>query len=77
MCPFRFLMQWADQYAAQSAWKDFALVKLCLGALGVLIGLSVPARRRKGAGILAALVFLPTYVLLIKDFIPFLTDQEA
>ena len=77
MCPFRFLMQRADQYAAQSTWKDFALVKLCLGALGVLIGLSVPARRRKGAGILAALVFLPTYVLLIKDFIPFLTDQEA
>ena len=77
MCPFRFLAQRADRYAAQSTWKDFALVKLCLGALGVLIGLSVPARRRKGAGILAALVFLPTYVLLIKDFIPFLTDQEA
>ena len=77
MCPFRFLIQRADRYAAQSTWKDFALVKLCLGALGVLIGLSVPARRRKGVGILAALVFLPTYVLLIKDFIPFLTEREA
>ena len=77
MCPFRFLMQRADRYAAQSTWKDFALVKLCLGALGVLIGLSVPARRRKGAGILAALVFLPTSALLIKDFIPFLTERET
>lgn len=76
MCPFRFLMQRADRYAAQSTWKDFALVKLCLAALGVLIGLSVPPRRRKGAGILAALVFLPTYVLLIKDFLPFLTSSE-
>lgn len=76
MCPFRFLMQRADRYAAQSTWKDFALVKFCLCAIGVLIGLSVPPRRRKEAGILAALVFLPTYVLLMKDFLPFLTDRE-
>ena len=76
MCPFRFLMQRADRYAAQSTWKDFALVKFCLAALGVLIGLSVPTRRRKVAGILAVLVFLPTYVLLMKDFLPFLASPE-
>ena len=76
MCPFRFLMQRADRYAAQSTWKDFALVKFCLASIGVLIGLSVPPRRRKEAGILAALVFLPTYVLLMKDFLPFLTARE-
>ena len=76
MCPFRFLMQRADRYAAQSTWKDFALVKFCLCAIVVLIGLSVPPRRRKGAGILAALIFVPTYVLLMKDFLPFLTSTE-
>ena len=76
MCPFRFLMQRADRYAAQSTWKDFALVKLCLGALGVLIGLSVSPRCRRGAGILAGLVFVPTYVMLLSRFLPFLRNSE-
>ena len=76
MCLFQVLMKRADRYAAQSTWKDFALVKICLGALGVLIGLSVPARHRKGAGLLAVLAFLRTYALLLKRFLPFLTSPE-
>ena len=42
-----WLFDRADRYAAQSTWRDFALVKLCLCSMGVLLGLLVPARRKK------------------------------
>lgn len=47
---------------------DIALLKLCLGALGVLIGLGVARKHRKSAGVLAGLVFCLTYVPLMGRF---------
>ena len=45
------LLNWlfdrADRYAAQSTWRDFALVKVCLFSMGVLMGLIVPMRKKK------------------------------
>ena len=72
----RFFLSCADRYAAQSTWKDFALVKLCLASIGVLLGLSIPARHRKGAALLAGLVALPTYLVLLRRFFPFLWEDE-
>ncbi len=78
MCLFQFLTNRADRYAAQSTWRDFALVKLCLGAMGVLIGMAIPHRHRNRAGLLAGVLFLTTYAALLGRFLPFLfsTDQE-
>ena len=76
MCIVQTLFRRADRCAARSTWKDFALVKLCLAALGVLIGLSIPAGKRRGAGVLALLTFIPTYVLLIRKFFPILFGRE-
>ena len=36
------LFSCANQYVKESDWKDFALVKLCLCAIGVMIGLAIP-----------------------------------
>lgn len=47
---------------------DIALLKLCLGALGVLIGLGAARKHRKSAGVLAGLVFCLTYVPLMGRF---------
>lgn len=41
------LFSCANQYVKESDWKDFALVKLCLCAIGVMIGLAVPKRKRR------------------------------
>lgn len=76
MCTVQTFFRRADRCAAQSTWKDFALVKLCLAALGVLIGLSVPAGKRRGAGVLAVLAFIPTYALLVWKFFPLLFGKE-
>ena len=40
----RWLFDRADEYAAESTWRDFALVKICLCAVGILLGLLVPSR---------------------------------
>ena len=73
----QILFDRADRYAAQSTWRDFALVKLCLFAGGMLAGLSVPVRRKKWTALAAGLVFLSTYVLLMERFLPFLLGREA
>ena len=43
------LIGWADGYLKECAWRDMALLKFCLGSLGVLIGLQVPKKRKKTA----------------------------
>ena len=66
----------ADRYAAQSTWRDFALVKICLFSMGVLAGLIVPLRKKKWTALAAGLAFLPTYVILMGRFLPFLLGQD-
>lgn len=71
-----WLFDRADRYAAQSTWRDFALVKACLFSMGVLMGLLVPFRKKKWAALGAGLVFLPTYALLLRRFLPFLLERD-
>lgn len=74
------LLNWlfdrADRYAAQSTWRDFALVKVCLFSMGVLMGLIVPVRKKKLTALGAGLLFLPTYVILLRRFLPFLFQRD-
>ena len=59
------LFSYADAYIKNCTWKDLALVKFCLCAIGVMIGLSVPKEKRK----IPFLVFLVTYFPLMGKFI--------
>ena len=74
------LLNWlfdrADRYAAQSTWQDFALVKVRLFSMGVLMGLIVPVRKKKLTALGAGLLFLPTYVILLRRFLPFLLERD-
>lgn len=58
----------ADAYVAQSDWTDFAMVKLCLGALGVALGVSLPEKHKKTALAASGVVFAATYVPLMARF---------
>ena len=66
------LLSAADAYIAKMNWKDMALVKLCLCAVGILLGLAAPKRARKWVALGAGLVFLATYVPLMLKFLPHL-----
>lgn len=52
----------ADRYLEESDWKDLAMLKFCLAAIGVLIGLQVPKDKKKPVALAAVTVFLVTYV---------------
>jgi len=54
-----------NRYAEQSSWKDFALTKICLCAIGILVGLNVPSGKKKSVVIISVIAFLGTYVVLM------------
>ena len=60
------LFELGNRYAAQSDWTDFALTKLCLCSIGVMIGANIHAGKKKNAMIAAGGVFAVTYVTLMK-----------
>ena len=63
------LLDYGDQFAKESTWKDFALVKLCLCAIGVMWGMTIPKKVQKPVAFIAILVLITTYVpLMLKVF---------
>ena len=65
----RKLLDLGNRYAKESSWKDFALVKFCLFAMGLAAGTQVPEKSKKAAVGTAAGVFAVTYIpLMAKVF---------
>lgn len=74
---FEWLFEKADEYISESDWKDFAVLKFCLCAIGILIGIFLKPKYKKPVGIVAFLVFIGTYVVLMKKFVGIcLRDDE-
>ena len=63
-----------SRYLKRMDLTDVALLKLCVGSLGVLVGLGCAKRHRKGAGLVAGLLFALTYVPLMGKFLATLLD---
>ena len=61
----RKLLDFGNLYAKNSSWKDFALVKFCLFAMGLTAGMRVPEKSRKAVTVVAVCVFAVTYVTLM------------
>lgn len=70
------LFEYADRYIKESDWKDIALLKLCLCAIGVLMGMSIAPKYKKKVMAAAAVVFGLTYVPLMKKFIGIIIDEN-
>ena len=68
------LLSAADAYIAKMNWKELALVKLCLCAAGVMLGLATPKKLRKWAALGAVIVFVATYLPLMLKFLPHLIN---
>ena len=63
------LLELGNRYAKRSTWKDFAAVKFCLCAIGVMIGVNIPSKYKKLSAGTAAAVFIATYIpLMTKVF---------
>lgn len=70
------LFCYADKYVEQSSWKDFALVKLCLFAMGIMAGIRIPDKNKRAAGWIAYFVFLATYLPLMSKFLRIVTEKD-
>ena len=57
-----------NQYVKESDWKDLALIKFCLCAIGVILGVNVAPKYKKTVTVVAALVFVVTYIPLMGKF---------
>ena len=69
------LLSATDACIAQMNWKDMALVKLCLCAMGTLWGLATPKRVRKWVAFGAMAVFVTSYLPLVCRFMPSLAEE--
>lgn len=63
------LFEGANEYVKESDWKDLSLIKFCLCAIGIMIGINVPREKKKTVLIGASVIFAMTYVPLMSKFI--------
>ena len=54
----RKLLNYGNEFAKQSTWKDFALLKFCLFSMGAIWGMTIPKKAHKPATCIATSVFL-------------------
>ena len=64
-----------NRYAQQSDWKDFALTKICLCAMGILIGLKISENKKKPIAIISGIAFLGTFALLLAKVFKFVKEM--
>lgn len=70
------LFDYANIYVQKCELKDFALLKICLCAVGIMIGLSIPEKKRKWPLAAAGVVFVFSYILLMAEFIKIVVDEK-
>ena len=70
------LLSLGNRYAQQSTWKDFALVKFCLFAMGLLAGMHMPEKHKKSAAKAAIFAFSATYVPLMAKLFRVAKEKE-
>ena len=63
------VFDYANEFLKQANWKDLALIKFCLCAIGILWGMALPKKMHKPAAFIAISVFVSTYIpLMLKLF---------
>ena len=65
----------ADEYISNCTWKDISLLKICLLALGLLIGCAVPEKHKKAVTGGAFLVFIATYIPQMVKFLSIISKS--
>jgi hypothetical protein len=72
----KFLMRTAKKYIKRMDIWDFSLLKICLSAMGILIGIGISDEKKKSVGIVAMFVFIATYIPLIAKYIGVVFEEK-
>ena len=65
----------ANEFVRESDWKDLAVLKFCLLSLGLLAGMQIAERCKKGVRITASIVFILTYIPLMVKYLQILIGK--
>ena len=65
----------ANEFVRESDWKDLAVLKFCLLSLGLLAGMQIAERCKKGVRIAASIVFTLTYIPLMVKYLRILIGK--
>lgn len=67
----------AKAYARQTTVVDLGLLKICLLALGLLLGVTVPRKKKLQTGVLATGVFAATILPLLNKFLDISEELDS
>ena len=70
------LATFLNDYVLECDWKDMALIKTCVCAFGVRLGLTVKKERKKPIMIISSLIFLVTACLTAVRFVLELSEDD-
>ena len=70
------LFYYANNYIKQSDWKDIAMLKFCLCAIGIIIGCKVPKKYKEPVILGSFIVFILTYIPLMKKFFCVIANES-
>ena len=71
------LLELGNRYAKNSDWKDFALVKICLCAMGILIGVSLPKKHMRVTQAISGTVVGAIYFILMRKVVGIILEMKA
>ena len=66
----------ANEFVRESDWKDLAVLKFCLLSLGLLAGMQIAERCKKGVRIAASVVFTLIYIPLMVKYLKILIGKS-
>ena len=72
----KILFDAANRYIETSDWKTIAVLKFCLIALGMMIGMGIRKENKKPVFLGAVTVFAAAYIPLMVKFYKVFTDKE-
>ena len=67
----------AKVYAQRASVMDLGLLKICLLALGVLLGVTVPRKKKLQTGVVATGVFAVTVLPLMNKFLDISEELDS
>lgn len=70
------LLGYANMYIERCELKDFALLKICLCSVGIMIGLSIPEKKKKCPLMAAGFIFIFSYILLMAGFFKIIIEER-
>lgn len=71
------LLSYGDRFAEESTWKDFALLKLCMVAIGIMWGMTIPKKSQKTVGFIALIGFITSYIPLMSKLFRILDEGPS